>query len=263
LPTANSSNAEIDIHESNLEKIKIGLPAVITVDALPGKKFFGTVTQIAPLPDAQSMWMNPDLKVYNTEIQLEGSESSLRTGMSCQAEIIIQQHQDVLYVPVQAVMRVAGEPTVYVKDGATSMPRKVKIGLDNNRMIHIIDGLKEGEVVLLTPSLKAAEADVQSGVLTLQNHNSADNADAVASKVDERLKQVNGSSKDKEFPDQVSSEQKTDGRQADRRPRFENMTAEEREQMRKRFESMSPEEREKMKQRRRKDRPEGMGGKMD
>jgi HlyD family secretion protein len=161
LPTANSSNAEIAIHESNLKKVRVGLPVVVTVDALPGRKFSGRVTHIAPLPDAQSIWMNPDLKVYTTEIFLDENDGAIRTGMSCQAEIVIERHTDVLYVPVQAVLRVAGTPTVYVRDGMVFEPRTVETGLDNNRMIHVLSGLEPGDVVLLTPPLEAAGLDYQ------------------------------------------------------------------------------------------------------
>jgi HlyD family secretion protein len=161
LPTANSSNAEIAIHESNLKKVHVGLPVVVTVDALPGRKFPGRVTHIAPLPDAQSIWMNPDLKVYTTEIFLDENDGAIRTGMSCQAEIVIESHTDVLYVPVQAVLRVAGTPTVYVRAGMVFEPRTVETGLDNNRMIHVLKGLAPGEVVLLTPPLEAAGLDYQ------------------------------------------------------------------------------------------------------
>jgi len=159
LPTGTSSKVEVDIHEASLEKVQLGLPAVITVDALPGKKFFGTVEYIAPLPDAQSMWMNPDLKVYNAEIYLEGNDESLRTGMSCKAEIIVEQYEDALYIPVQAVIRVGAEPTVFVVKGDSYESRTVKIGLDNNQMVHILAGLDEGEKVLLTPPLKSAAVD--------------------------------------------------------------------------------------------------------
>ena len=105
--------------------------------------------------------MNPDLKVYTTEIFLDENDGAIRTGMSCQAEIVIERHTDVLYVPVQAVLRVAGMPTVYVRDGSGFEPRTVEIGLDNNRMIHVLNGLEVGEVVLLTPPLKAAGLDYQ------------------------------------------------------------------------------------------------------
>jgi len=159
LPTGTSSKVEVDIHEASLEKIQLDLPAIITVDALPGQKFFGTVATIAPLPDAQSMWMNPDLKVYNSEIYLEGNQESLRTGMSCKAEIIVEQYEDALYIPVQSVIRVQNQPTVYVVTGDDYEPRTVKIGLDNNKMVHILEGLQEGEEVLLTPPLKSAAVD--------------------------------------------------------------------------------------------------------
>ena len=87
------------------------LPAIVTVDALPGKKFIGTVARIAPLPNAQSMWMNPDLKIYTTNINLETDDQGLRSGMSCKAEIIVEQYQDVVYIPVQT--RPAGRRTAH------------------------------------------------------------------------------------------------------------------------------------------------------
>jgi HlyD family secretion protein len=159
LPTASSSNAEIAIHESNLKKVKKGMPAIVTVDALPGREFSGRIIQIAPLPDAQSIWMNPDLKVFTTQIYLDGNDSDMRTGMSCQARIIIETHDNVLSVPVQAVLRVEGVPTVYVRSGSEFVPRKVEIGLDNNRLIHVKQGLSSGDVVLLTPPLREARKD--------------------------------------------------------------------------------------------------------
>jgi HlyD family secretion protein len=159
LPTANSSNAEIAVHESNLKKVTVGLPVVVTVDALPGRKFSGRVTHIAPLPDAQSLWMNPDLKVYTTRIFIDGNDSAIRTGMSCQAEIVIENYADVLFVPVQAVLRVGGKPAVFVGSGSVFEPRTIETGLDNNRMIHVVSGLEPGETVLLTPPLSAAGVD--------------------------------------------------------------------------------------------------------
>ncbi|MHC4664712.1 MAG: HlyD family secretion protein, partial [Planctomycetota bacterium] len=89
LPTTAAVKAEVDIHEASLKKVRVGLPALVTVDALPGRILIGSVAHIAPLPDAQSMWMNPDLKVYNTEVYLDSNDPGLRTGMSCKAEIII------------------------------------------------------------------------------------------------------------------------------------------------------------------------------
>lgn len=159
LPTTTSVKAEINIHESNMEKVKLNMPARVTIDALPGQVFDGYVASIAPLPDPQSMWMNPDLKVYNSDIYIENNGVELRTGMSCKAEIIVEEHEDAIYVPVQSVIRVKGKPTVYVAQGKSAEPRNVDIGLDDNRRVHIKKGLKEGERVLLAPPLASGEVE--------------------------------------------------------------------------------------------------------
>lgn len=154
LPTADEMIAVVQVHESNLDKLRLGLPVSITVDAMPGETFLGQISRIAPLPDAGSMWMNPDLKVYPTEIKIEGKHPSLRTGMSCMAEIIVDRYDDAVYVPVQAVLRVNGKPTVYAGQPGDFKPVDVKTGLDNNRMIRILEGLTPGQTVLLTPPLR-------------------------------------------------------------------------------------------------------------
>ena len=234
LPTGTSVKAEVDIHESSLKKVKVELPTIITVDALPGKSFFGRVASIAPLPDAQSMWMNPDLKIYNTEVYLDGNDGNLRTGMSCKAEIIIEQYEDAVYVPIQAVLRVAGETTVYVLKGGERQPRKVEIGLDNNRMVRIISGLEAGEVVMLTPPLRSAEIMPGSDGMASEKSRSDDNFDTIDDKISERLKNIDSR------PDQEKKEN-----------RRRDLTPEQREQRQQRFRNMSPEEREKMRQQRR------------
>lgn len=157
LPTTSSMMAEVKIHESSLMKVRQGLPVRITLDALPRKLFSGRVGKIALLPDAVSAWLNPDLKVYSTEIYLDGDGSALRPGMTCSAEIIVEEYSDALYVPVQSVLRVKDRPVVYVAGHISVDPREVEIGLDNNRMIRIISGLSEGEKVLLAPPLAPSE----------------------------------------------------------------------------------------------------------
>jgi HlyD family secretion protein len=188
LPRSSSTVAEVDVHEASLQKVRAGLPAIVTVDALPGKKFMGTVSRIAPLPDPQSMWMNPDLKVYKTEIALEANDPQLRSGMNCKAEIIVEQHNDTVYVPVQAVLRVGGQPTVYVlNDNGDTEERKVEIGLDDNSMVLIASGLKEGESVLLTPPLKAGAVDPGSRLAGIRG---AD-ANEMSQQINAKLKAAN------------------------------------------------------------------------
>ena len=156
LPTSSDMVADIKVHESALHKIRVGLPARITSDALPGKVYRGKLSKISVMPDSQD-WFRSDVKVYTAEVKIAGEHEELRSGMTCRAEIVVETHDDVLYVPVQTVLRVSGRPTVYVMNGDDPEARTVSIGLDNNRMMHILDGLAVGDRVMLAPPLSPSE----------------------------------------------------------------------------------------------------------
>ncbi|MFB0506362.1 MAG: efflux RND transporter periplasmic adaptor subunit [Thermodesulfobacteriota bacterium] len=270
LPTTSSAMVEVGIHETNLDKVHIGLPVKVTVDALPGETFWGKVARIAPLPDAQSAWLNPDLKVYNTDIYLENNSNSLRTGMSCKAEIIIEQHEEATYIPIQAVLRVGGRPTVYVAKGNDLEPRAVDIGLDNNRMVRIISGLEPGEVVSLTPPLAAAAVEPTEYSDDIKK-------DIIPAKTEIRpsLETIDrGASPERRPPGGDIPRGRADGEgspedpsaargvpRGDRAPR--NLTPEQREKMEQFLQSLSPEERERFRnmspEERRRFRQERMG----
>ncbi len=298
IPKSSSSVAEVDVHEASLDKVRAGLPAIIRVDALPGKTFIGTVARIAPLPNAQSMWMNPDLKVYTTNIDLDSPDPALRSGMSCKADIIVEQYKDVVYIPVQCVLRVDGQPTVYVvKDGQIEK-RNVEIGLDNNSMIMIASGLEEGETVLLTPPLQAATLAPGERI-----PGAGDANDTTTQRINEKLKAANETSAipvrsmgpDVQAPAVPQGQSPAAGAggsgqgqpggqgfqmpSAEQMQRFQDMTPEERqkmmeerlknmtpeerqemEQRRQRFQNMTPEEREQMRQQRRGGSGRGEGG---
>ena len=158
LPSPGSMMVEVKVHESALEKVRVGQSVRVTVDALPGREYRGRVVRIAPLPDAASSWLNPDLKLYNTDIHLDNATPEIRTGMTCRAEVLVDHYPNALFVPIQAVIRVGNQPTVYVRSRSGEFePRPVEMGLDNNRMVHVLEGLAEGEVVLLAPPLREAD----------------------------------------------------------------------------------------------------------
>tara|TARA_R110002096_G_scaffold173781_2_gene348081 strand:- start:256007 stop:257599 length:1593 start_codon:yes stop_codon:yes gene_type:complete len=158
LPTADSMMVSIQIHETALGKVQLNQIAQITIDALPGQNFTGRVTKIAPLPDATSVFMNPDLKVYDTQIMIDGIHPSLRTGMSCKASINIEVYDNAMSVPIQAVVGHNNETVVYVSSGNQVTPKVVETGLDNNTVVHIISGLDDGDRVLLTPPLSTEQS---------------------------------------------------------------------------------------------------------
>lgn len=154
LPTADDYDVDILVSEVSLNKLAPGLPARVRVDALPHEAITGRLDSIAALPDASSRWLNPNLKLYKTVITLDQSEVALRNGMSCQVEIVVDNLADALQVPLQSVVRERGQSVVYVMDHrGRARPQGVRIGMDNNRMVQILEGVVEGQTILLTPPL--------------------------------------------------------------------------------------------------------------
>ena len=273
LPTAEQMMAQVQIHESNLEKIKVGLPARVSVDALQGKSYVGHVSKIAPLPNAHAMRMNPDVKVYLTEITLEGNNPELRTGMSCEVEVVVDQLDDATYIPVQAVVQTGNVHQVEVITPAGPEMRKVEVGLDNNRMVHIKSGLKKGELVSLEPPL-------DRGTVALNSEGPQNEAQKEEfQKAIEQAKRTPTDGSGAPRPPTAGEGQPNSGPRADSGPagagerpqmtaaqreemrkRFENMTPEQREEMRKRFENMTPEQRREMRERMQGGAPGGAPG---
>lgn len=145
---------EILVPESSLNKLEVGMPAEIKVDAFPNRVFKGRLAKTGILPDAQSTRLNPDLKMFKCELECDFGDAVVRPGMSCDVELVKERFENALHCPVQCVTRINGEAHVYVREQGEWVPRRIKVGLDNNRMIRILSGVKPGEALLMTPPIK-------------------------------------------------------------------------------------------------------------
>jgi len=128
------------------------------VDAYPDNVLTGKVVKVGVLPDSENRWLNPDLKVYETQISIEGVYPWLKPGMSTQVEIHVKELSDVVYVPIQAVSSSEGQRVCYVTRLAGSEKRVVETGEFNNEFIEIKSGLSQGEVVLLRAPVTPEDA---------------------------------------------------------------------------------------------------------
>ncbi|MBP8605063.1 MAG: HlyD family efflux transporter periplasmic adaptor subunit [Phycisphaerae bacterium] len=155
---AAEKDVEVKVHETNVDKVRVGQPVRIVVDAQPDKVFTGKVQKIAPLPDPQAFFGNPDLKVYSTVVSIENVSDQIKPGMSAQVEIIIAQLENVISIPVQCVATRGGRKVCYVMDGGQPKERPIQTGAFNDRFVEVVDGLQEGQRVLLNPPRLLAEA---------------------------------------------------------------------------------------------------------
>ncbi len=147
IPQAGGMIAEASLHESIIKKVKNGMPAVIRVDAIPGQEFTAAVSFVALLPDKGSRWSNPDLRVFRTTVEIIEGSLEMRPDMSCQVEILVEEIEDTLFVPMQAVFPSGGKSVCFVNGEA----RKVETGQNTNKWMQILAGLEEGEIVALSP----------------------------------------------------------------------------------------------------------------
>ena len=154
IPLDTGMIVELMVPEASLNKLELGMAANVKVDAFPDRVFHGKLAKIGILPDGQSAQLNPDLKMYKCELECDFSDVVIRPGMSCDVELVKHSYDKVLYCPMQCVTRIDGVPHVYIQENGQWTPRKVEVGLDNNRMIHIVSGVSAGDVVMLAPPVK-------------------------------------------------------------------------------------------------------------
>jgi len=164
MPDTATMVAEISVHETEVDKVRPGQPATIVMDAFPDQVLHGEVLEVAPLPDQQRGFMNPDLKVYTTLVKIDGTHDFLRTRMSCRVEILVRELDDVVIVPIQVVASRGGRKVCYVvtPQAPKGEEREVQTGAFNDTFVQIVSGLEGGESVLLNPPLYTESATTSS-----------------------------------------------------------------------------------------------------
>lgn len=164
LPDISEMKLIVKVHESQINNVHIGQPAYVVLDAKPDKRFSGAVNRVAPLPDSQSRWSNPNLKVYVTEVLVTEPLPNVKPGVSARAEIVVTNLEKVLTVPIQSVTTHKGQQVVFLADNPKK-PLPVTVGLYNIKFIEITSGLKEGDRVLLSPPFDTEAKDMAGAII--------------------------------------------------------------------------------------------------
>ncbi len=142
-PSSMELNIEVD--EIDITEVKPGQRAIIEIDALPTLALEGKVSSISLLSTQAA-----GVVVYDVKIEFDVPEGiGLRVGMSATADIIIAERSNVLLVPDRAIARDSqGNTIVEVMVNGQLEERKVVIGISDGFQTEIIDGLRDGEVVV-------------------------------------------------------------------------------------------------------------------
>lgn len=131
---------EAGVSELEAGRLREGAPATITVPAMPGETFEGTLTALAPEVD-------PRDRHFRIEIRVDNRGERLLGGMYATARIVLARTEG-LVVPTAAVFSRNGHSAVYRVTGDTASIVAVTTGLTDGARTAIVAGLSAGDVVV-------------------------------------------------------------------------------------------------------------------
>jgi HlyD family secretion protein len=132
----------VAIIERDLSRIRIGLPATVTTDALPGRTFTGRVAAISPT-------LSTATRTAEVRIEIQNTDRSLRPGMFTSVEMQLARVVNAVTVPADAVLERPEGPTVFVIKDQTAEARRVQVGIASGGLVEIVQGLTAGEAVAI------------------------------------------------------------------------------------------------------------------
>ncbi|MDH7511543.1 MAG: efflux RND transporter periplasmic adaptor subunit [Clostridiales bacterium] len=127
--------------ESEVGKMKVGHEADLKFSAFPGRAFKGRVEAISPV-------INPEDKTCTVHILVENPAGEIKPGMHADVEIAADIYKDRLLVPQEAVLVRGGRKLVFVIEEDLAKWRYIEVGLENEDYAEVLDGVKEGEMVI-------------------------------------------------------------------------------------------------------------------
>ncbi len=136
-----------DVDEADIGKVHLGLPARIYVEAYPDEPFKAELTHISPRGREKEDIINFEIRTVVSD-----QENRLRVGMSADAELILEEHENVLVIPEGAVIYEDGKTFVNIQDDSVEEGmRKVEItkGISDGLRTEVLSGLEEDQVVIL------------------------------------------------------------------------------------------------------------------
>lgn len=133
--------ATLNAPEREIETLKPGQAVALSVDALPGKQFQGTIDRVAPVVDAGS-------GTFRVVCAFEGG-GLLQPGMFGRIRIDYDQRANALVIPRNALLEDGGAPSVYAVRDAKAVRTAVQLGYAEGEWVEVREGLREGDPVVV------------------------------------------------------------------------------------------------------------------
>jgi hypothetical protein len=136
------------VNEVDVRKIRVGQIVEIGLDAFPEKSLKGKVIKVANVGEQRP---NSDAKVFQVNIQIDGTDPLLRPSMTTSNKIIISKQDSVTYVPLECLHSKDDSISyVYVREGISLRKQEVQVGETNMNEAIILNGIEEGDRLFLS-----------------------------------------------------------------------------------------------------------------
>jgi len=144
--------AQVNVTESDLARIKVGQPVQATFDALTGQTFAGSVSKVAYVGTVSQGVVNYPVTIVLNQSGAGASSNAggqIRPGMTASVSIVVEQRDNILLVPNRAV-KLSGKQRVVtvLRDGKPEQV-SVTLGMSNDSQSEITEGLNEGDTVVI------------------------------------------------------------------------------------------------------------------
>lgn len=149
LPDPSRMQVKAKVNESRITLIRDGMPVKISVSAA-ADELLGQVTKVNKYAEQGNMW-GPSVKEYVVIVKILEPPQEIRTGMTAEVRIFVEQIENVLQLPVHAVYETKKHHFVLVKTGESWDTREIKIGATNDKFVTINSGVREQDMVVLDP----------------------------------------------------------------------------------------------------------------
>ena len=139
-----STRIDISVDETDITRISVGKAASISFDSIPDRPLAGKVLGVAPTSTVQQ-----GVATYTVSIALDDPSIILQPGMTANVNIVVADRQNVLVIPNRALKRQGRNQTVELLVNGKTESRTIKAGLSNDQMTEVLEGLAEGDSVLI------------------------------------------------------------------------------------------------------------------
>jgi HlyD family secretion protein len=146
----NTLDVEVDVSQNELRKVRLGQPAVVVPDAFPDRTYHGMLAELAPEANRQKATLQVKVRVTDPD-------ATIRPEMNAKVTFLDVPTTDgakgpaKIFIPKEAMFTRDGQTLVYVylAQGSTVAARRVRVGVEADGRIEILEGLQGGESVVV------------------------------------------------------------------------------------------------------------------